>query len=79
MRQQFGHGPKSWGQILFFDLLGAIMVHGQTLRIEFEVAVYHITSRGTAGAAIFFGDEDRLRLLDLPRLLPDVQPLSSAG
>ena len=37
------------------------------LRIEFEGAVYHITSRGNAAAAIFFGDEDRLRLLDVLR------------
>ena len=37
------------------------------LRIEFEGAVHHITSRGTAAAAIFFGDENRLRLLDVLR------------
>ena len=37
------------------------------LRIEFKRAVYHITSRGNTGTAIFFDDEDRLRLLDVLR------------
>lgn len=35
------------------------------LRIEFEGAVYHITSRGNAGHAIFLDDSDRLHLLDV--------------
>lgn len=35
------------------------------LRIEFEGAVYHITSRGNAGQAIFLDDTDRLHLLDV--------------
>lgn len=35
------------------------------LRIEFEGAVYHITSRGNAGQAIFLDDGDRLQLLDV--------------
>lgn len=35
------------------------------LRIEFEGAVYHITSRGNAGQQIFLDDRDRQRFLDL--------------
>jgi len=34
------------------------------LRIEFPGAVYHVTSRGNAGQAIFIDDEDRGRFLD---------------
>lgn len=37
------------------------------LRVEFEGAVYHITSRGNAGQAIFLDDSDRLHLLDVLR------------
>ena len=33
------------------------------LRVEFEGAVYHITSRGNAGAAIYAGDVDRTLFL----------------
>ena len=35
------------------------------LRIEFEGAVYHITSRGNARQAIFLDDSDRLHILDV--------------
>lgn len=35
------------------------------LRVEFEGAVYHITSRGNDRADIFFTDTDRMALLDL--------------
>jgi REP element-mobilizing transposase RayT/DNA-directed RNA polymerase specialized sigma24 family protein len=35
------------------------------LRIEFPGAVYHVTSRGDRGEAIFVDDEDRLGLLEL--------------
>jgi len=34
------------------------------LRIEFEGAVYHVTSRGNAQQAIFLDDEDRTRFLE---------------
>lgn len=34
------------------------------LRIEFEGAVYHVTSRGNAQQAIFVDDEDRTRFLE---------------
>lgn len=34
------------------------------LRIEYEGAVYHVTSRGNAGARIFLDDADRLRFLE---------------
>ncbi len=37
------------------------------LRVEFEGAVYHITSRGNAGQTIFLDDSDRLHLLDVLR------------
>ena len=33
------------------------------LRIEYEGALYHVTSRGNAGARIFFDDRDRARFL----------------
>lgn len=33
------------------------------LRVEYEGAVYHITSRGNAGQRIFLGDRDRRRFL----------------
>jgi len=35
------------------------------LRIEFEGAVYHITSRGNAGSQIFLTDSDRVSFLDV--------------
>ncbi len=35
------------------------------LRLEYEGALYHITSRGNAGAAIYLDDEDRTRFLDV--------------
>ncbi|MBC7098884.1 transposase [Candidatus Bipolaricaulota bacterium] len=35
------------------------------LRVEFPGAIYHITSRGNAGQAIFLDDKDRLSFLDL--------------
>jgi putative transposase len=35
------------------------------LRVEFEGAVYHITSRGNAGVEIFLDDRDRLRFLEV--------------
>ena len=35
------------------------------LRIEFEGAVYHVTSRGNRRESIFFDDADRLALLDV--------------
>ncbi len=35
------------------------------LRIEFEGAVYHITSRGNAGTDIFFSDGDRSHFLEV--------------
>jgi len=37
------------------------------LRVEFKGAVYHVTSRGNAGQAIFLDDSDRLHLLDVLR------------
>lgn len=37
------------------------------LRVEFEGAVYHITSRVNAGQVIFLDDSDRLHLLDVLR------------
>ena len=33
------------------------------LRIEFAGAIYHVTSRGNARAAIYLGDEDMEELL----------------
>jgi hypothetical protein len=39
------------------------------LRIEYEGAVYHITSRGNAFQDIFLDDEDRLNFL---KVLEDV-------
>jgi putative transposase len=35
------------------------------LRLEFPGAIYHVTARGNARAAIFFDDEDRQLLLDV--------------
>jgi len=35
------------------------------LRIEFEGAVYHVTSRGNAGIDIFLDDVDRIRFLEI--------------
>lgn len=35
------------------------------LRVEFEGALYHITSRGNAGQDLFVDDKDRLRFLDV--------------
>ncbi len=35
------------------------------LRVEFEGAVYHVTSRGNAGQKIFLNDRDRFRFLDV--------------
>jgi len=35
------------------------------LRIEYEGAVYHVTSRGNAGAEIFLEDVDRMRFLEV--------------
>jgi REP element-mobilizing transposase RayT len=35
------------------------------LRIQYEGALYHITSRGNAGAKIFETDSDRLEFLDV--------------
>ena len=35
------------------------------LRIEYEGAVYHVTSRGNSGAEIFLNDTDRLRFLEI--------------
>jgi putative transposase len=35
------------------------------LRIEFEGALHHITSRGNAGAKIFFIESDRQAFLDI--------------
>jgi len=35
------------------------------LRIEYEGAVYHITSRGNAGEKIFFTDSDRSAFLEI--------------
>lgn len=35
------------------------------LRIEYEGALYHITSRGNAGGKIFLADKDRLSFLDV--------------
>jgi putative transposase len=41
------------------------------LRVEFEGALYHITSRGNAGRNIFLDDRDRLRFLDVLRDVVD--------
>ena len=41
------------------------------LRVEFEGAVYHITSRGNAGQEIFADDRDRFRFLDILRDVVD--------
>jgi putative transposase len=35
------------------------------LRIEFEGALYHVTSRGNAGQDAFFSDTDRVRFMDV--------------
>jgi len=35
------------------------------LRVEFEGAVYHVTSRGNAGQGIYVDDKDRLRFLNV--------------
>ena len=35
------------------------------LRLEYEGAVYHVTSRGNAGTAIFLNDADRARFLEV--------------
>ncbi|MFC2095870.1 transposase [Candidatus Bipolaricaulota bacterium] len=35
------------------------------LRIEFEGALYHVTSRGNAGQAIFLDDTDRVQFMDV--------------
>ncbi len=35
------------------------------LRLEFQDAVYHVTSRGNAGTAIFLDDTDRVRFLEV--------------
>jgi putative transposase len=35
------------------------------LRLEYEGAVYHVTSRGNAGTEIFLDDTDRLRFLEV--------------
>ncbi len=35
------------------------------LRLEYEGAVYHVTSRGNAGVEIFLDDKDRLRFLEV--------------
>jgi hypothetical protein len=35
------------------------------LRIEFEGALYHVTSRGNARGDIFLDDQDRRRFLEL--------------
>jgi REP element-mobilizing transposase RayT len=35
------------------------------LRVEFPGALYHITSRGNAGQAIFLADQDRLSFLEI--------------
>lgn len=35
------------------------------LRIEFEGALYHVTSRGNAGQVIFLDDTDRVRFMDV--------------
>ena len=34
------------------------------LRIEYEGALYHVTSRGNAGGNIFVDDKDRTRFLE---------------
>ncbi len=36
------------------------------LRIEYDGALYHLTSSGNARKAIFAGDEDRKIFLDIP-------------
>lgn len=41
------------------------------LRIEYAGAVYHVTSRGNGGAAIFKDDKDRLTLLDILKRVND--------
>ncbi len=33
------------------------------LRIEYEGALYQVTSRGNAGEAVFSDDEDRVKIL----------------
>jgi len=60
------------------------------LRLEYEGAIYHVTSRGNAQEHIFLNDRDRARFLeilgdvgckvrlDLSCLLPYDQPLSPA-
>ena len=40
------------------------------LRIEFPGAVYHVTSRGNARQAIFLGEEDKSKFLEV--LLKDI-------
>jgi len=35
------------------------------LRIEYEGAVYHVTSRGNARSDIYFSDDDRQMFLDV--------------
>ena len=40
----------------------------RALRIKFEGALYHVTSRGNEKRAIFKDDRDRLRLLEILKL-----------
>ena len=56
---------RIWGQVFFLGFLRYTVCMARPLRLEFEGAVYHITSRGNALDAIFFADNDREELLKI--------------
>lgn len=59
-----------WSQTFVFGVIhDRLVTMARSLRLEYEGAVYHITSRGNAQEAIFHADRDRARFL---RILGDV-------
>ena len=59
--------------LVFCTVLYYISVMARPLRIEYPGALYHITSRGSAGQDIFLDDADRQRFLAILGVVEDYQ------
>jgi len=61
-----GCNQEARGQILYFDLqCFRLACMARPLRIEFEGALYHVTSRGDERRSIFLDDADREAFLEI--------------
>ena len=65
-------GSCIWGQVLYFaSVAGCVAPMARPLRIEFPGALYHVSARGNARAAVFL----ERKIQDLTPIVQDLTPI----